>query len=283
MTAPPARGVVLRGGPRDVLVTDAGVALLPPAAVTFLRAGRTSARHLHQHLIDACGIDPAEATVATAKLRQAAVVGDTCEAPVIDLTLVDVGWTPFAITPALAAALARAVVGEGRRVIVEFGSGVSTIALAAAAAVTGEPCTVVSFEESSVWSAKLRESLKLVTEPLVDVEIVDSPLVDWVTPAPLAVSRWYDASVVRGILEQLPAPVDLVVVDGPSAFQQQWQFDRYPALPVVQPFLAHGARILLDDTGRPGEVAVLGQWLEELGVAWETVDAGRASWLSRTP
>jgi hypothetical protein len=70
---------------------------------------------------------------------------------------------------------------------------------------------------------------------------------------------WYS-----GLIESLgDRRVDLLVVDGPPAYQTEGSTARYPALPLLHPHLADRCTIILDDANRPGERAVLERWVRE--------------------
>jgi len=142
---------------------------------------------------------------------------------------------------------------EARRpaVILECGSGLSTLVLARACERTGRG-HVWSLESGAEFAEATREALaaygleRLVTvvhAPLSEVEIGGE---SW---------PWYDRSGLPG------GPVELLVIDGPPAFLREQA--RYPALPLLVPYLEKGCRILLDDAARPDERAAVARWLEE--------------------
>ena len=75
-------------------------------------------------------------------------------------------------------------------------------------------------------------------------------------PLPGYSSPWYSgvpALVGEGL-------IDLVVVDGPPAYEKGRELAREPALEILRPFLAPGAVIVLDDANRPGEREVVKHW-----------------------
>lgn len=275
------RCIFLRGGPREVVITELGAAAVPQAAAEFLRerAANLIDADFQRHLASNLELDSLTATMLVAELRQIGLLGSGEHPKQVEATTVEIAWDTFAMLPRQAAALARTVVSEDARVVVEFGAGTSTVALAAAASLRTEPSTLLSFEQDPDWAARLAGPLACVQSPMADVVVERCHLRSWPGRAALPINRWYDLQIVTAALERLPAPVDLLVVDGPTAFRQEWRFDRYPALPVVRGFLAPGAQILLDDTRRAGEQAVFGQWLQELGPQWYATSAGRGTWL----
>lgn len=275
------RCIMLRGVHRVVLVTPSGAAATRSAVADFInqRASRLVDIEMHQHLITTLGIDPVTATVLVAELRSIGLLGSETDPVCADISTLKLTWNSFSMRPRQAAALARSVVGGGSRVVVEFGSGVSTIALAAAMKLAEEGGTLLSFEQDRGWSAQVISSLAGLQDPQPAVTVVTCSLHSWSEQAPLPVNRWYDLKQVTAALDQLPGPVDLLVVDGPTAYRWKWRFDRYPALPVVRPYLARGAQIVLDDTHRASEATILRHWQAELGPQWHAITAGRGAWL----
>ena len=57
--------------------------------------------------------------------------------------------------------------------------------------------------------------------------------------------------------------IDLLVVDGPANPPEVGGWARYPALPVLDPLLAAGAIVFVDDVHRDGERRMVAAWLEE--------------------
>lgn len=138
------------------------------------------------------------------------------------------------------------------RVVLECGSGVSTLLVAYA---------LRHNQFGRVWSLEHHEGFVDETRELLDVH----GLTDWafVVHAPLepvtleAEPWWWYAP---GALEPLDT-VDVVVVDGPPSDTQA--LARYPVLPLVSDRLAQEALILLDDYKRDDERAVVERWLQE--------------------
>lgn len=65
--------------------------------------------------------------------------------------------------------------------------------------------------------------------------------------------------------------VDLLVIDGPPEATGNWA--RYPALPLLREKLRSGAVVVLDDTHRADERAILEAWAH-LGSGYEESDKG---------
>ena len=140
------------------------------------------------------------------------------------------------------------------RTIVECGSGSSTIWFATALAQRGGEGKVVALESSAAYAETTRA--ELARYGLEDrAEVLHAPLVDTQVPN-RANQPWFDLSV----LPDLP-PVDLLFVDGPvGGIARQ---ARYPAYPLLANRLSVGATVVLDDTGRPDEAAIVKLWQQE--------------------
>lgn len=66
---------------------------------------------------------------------------------------------------------------------------------------------------------------------------------------------WYSLEALEGLEE-----IDMLIIDGPPA--STGAMARYPALPYVRELLAPTATVILDDTQRAEESAILESWLE---------------------
>ena len=184
-------------------------------------------------------------------------------------------WSSSAVSPATAAKLCNELSINGRRTVVEFGPGLSTLVMAAWAERARQEVTIVAFEEDESWIRVLSE--QMVVGDYARVRLVHAPLAPPGQTYPFPVERWYSA-----LGEDLPeASIDLVVVDGPSAYQTEWMYDRYPALHFVREHLSSRCAVVLDDAERHGEVAIVRSWAAALGSDWTLDRHGEAAWLTR--
>jgi methyltransferase family protein len=155
-------------------------------------------------------------------------------------------WTTGSMRPAGLVAVCNDVVHGARTRVVECGSGVSTVVLARLLRERGTG-GIVALEDDAHWAAVVRDQLR--REALEGVaRVVNAPLQGdppWYTPAALA---------------ELPAEVDLLVVDGPPARACDHGTIRAPALGWFAPRLIDGATVVLDDIARPGERDVVAGW-----------------------
>jgi len=150
--------------------------------------------------------------------------------------------------------LVQLLVAEPPRTILELGSGSSTVLIARTMELQrAEDCLHISvdheshFLEISKRYAKangVADHVKFVHCPLVKIE-------------PLGM-QWY--ANVPNLLEG--RKIDLLIVDGPPAYQAGQERARLPALQVLYPHLAEKCTIILDDANRPGEIEVSKEWLQ---------------------
>nr|WP_236779077.1 class I SAM-dependent methyltransferase [Agromyces seonyuensis] len=155
------------------------------------------------------------------------------------------GWAATPDTLAMLVGLLLDRLGDAP-VVVECGSGTSTVWLASALRAAGRG-RLISLEHDAEWAALSRT--RLLDHGLAD-------LVD-VRHAPLEAGPeglWYAESSLGG-LER----IDLLFVDGPPGFLGEHA--RRPAYPVLGAALSPGGFVVLDDVDRPGETAIFAEWL----------------------
>jgi predicted O-methyltransferase YrrM len=149
-----------------------------------------------------------------------------------------------------------------RRVVVECGSGYSTIVLARLLRRCGG--AVTSLEHSEAWARRVGAGID--AEGLGrTARVLRAPL----GPQPLMRPglRWYAQSA----LGALPERIDLLLVDGPPAGEPGLEESRYPALPLLAGRLAPDAVVVLDDIDRAGEQRVLAAWQRETDYRFESL------------
>ncbi|MCW2905198.1 MAG: Methyltransferase domain [Streptosporangiaceae bacterium] len=159
-------------------------------------------------------------------------------------------WSTGAMRPAGLALVCNEIVHRGSTRIAECGSGVSTVVLARLLRQRGGGATIVALEHDAQWAALVTDLLR--RESLNDVaRVVHAPLED--DPP------WY----ARSALREMPEQVDLLIVDGPPAYEPGHGRRRAPALAAFGPLLPETATVILDDVNRPGERDVLTAWESE--------------------
>jgi len=160
----------------------------------------------------------------------------------------------WAASPDVLTRLVAEVASRRPAVIVECGSGVSSVVLGYAVQKAGVG-RVISLEHDAQFAQETRENLR--AHGLLDVvEVRDAPLRPWSSTQPSEEFQWYDL----GALEDIQG-IGLVFVDGPPG--KLGPLARYPAAPALLPRAADEVCFVLDDTIRTGEQDVSARWLEE--------------------
>lgn len=131
------------------------------------------------------------------------------------------------------------------RVVLECGSGLSTILLALVLERRGG--RLVSLEHHPKWHARVRDQLAALGLDRVDLRLHPLRLFDGF--------EWYDVAP-----DDMPGPIQLVICDGPPSRRSQ---GRYGLLPRMHTRLAPDCAILLDDAHRLLEGRTLARWTDE--------------------
>jgi hypothetical protein len=163
----------------------------------------------------------------------------------------------------LAYILNEIVINE-RKNIIEFGSGISTILLAKLAFSNKINLQIISIEEDKEWIDKIQEIL--IAENLqIYVKFIYSPIIsiNHTTRQYL----WYDEKILEPGCKGIK--FDMVIVDGPKAYEKGKELIRYHALHFVKNKLNEANVILLDDANRMGEKWIIKKWETEFNLKFE--------------
>ncbi|BCJ54697.1 hypothetical protein Asp14428_61720 [Actinoplanes sp. NBRC 14428] len=175
----------------------------------------------------------------------------------------------FALNPTELLDLLHLVRLRSPRLVVELGSGTSTVWLAYALEKTGG--RLVSLDHDEEYASRTRDMLDAHGLTAV-AEVRTAPLSDLSVDG--KTYRWYDVeklSDVRGI--------DLLLIDGPPA--ATGPDARFPAMHALESRLAPIATVVLDDANRPDEQDAVRRWLENVaGLSAEPRLLGRHAVLS---
>jgi hypothetical protein len=168
----------------------------------------------------------------------------------------------MAMSPAEIAKICNDVSINGRRQIVEFGSGASTVFIAK---IMPKDSVLYSVDHNEDWlgivsqwleNEGLRGRVKMIHAPLEQMEVGTHR------------GLWYKRSVLDTNLP--PDSIDCLIVDGPQACAGGSKgMARYPAVPVLKSRLAPNCSIYLDDVVRDGERRIAEQWGQELGINFQ--------------
>lgn len=182
---------------------------------------------------------------------------------------------PWAMNPQGLLALFGLVRKNRPRVVLELGSGTSTVWIAYALAADwakgdeapSRPGRLVSIDHEPDYAAQTRELLRPHSDNVAPVEVRHAPL----EPLQLGAERfdWY----ARDALSDL-AVIDMLIVDGPPS--GTGALARYPAVSALVDRLADGAVVVLDDASRDDERDIAGRWISEnSGMSREGSPIGR--------
>ena len=175
----------------------------------------------------------------------------------------------FALNPTDLLDLLHLIRSRRPRLVLELGSGTSTVWIAYALEQVGG--RLISLDHDPGYAAKTRAQLAL--HGLTGVaEVRDAPL------RPVEVDGrafpWYDTDALAGL-----EPVELLLIDGPP--EKTGPDARYPAMRVLEDRLADAATVVFDDAHRHDEQVALRKWMETIeGLTDEGEALGRHAVLS---
>ncbi len=166
-------------------------------------------------------------------------------------------WTASAIKPSAVTLIANEIIIHNRNSIIEFGSGISSLIFASLLKSSKKKGKLLTIEHDHLWSSLIKT--KIFEYDLQDyVEIIVVPLNKEDLTSK---SLWYSHEVLNKFL--IDKSFDLVIVDGPPAYDRKKKLARYPALDFVTPFLKDDFTIFLDDANRDGERQIVKMWKQE--------------------
>jgi predicted O-methyltransferase YrrM len=179
------------------------------------------------------------------------------------------GW---AINPFFGEEIVLTLLDERPKLVVECGSGSSTVLIAACLRQLGQG-RLIAVEHDATY-ARRTESL-LTFHGLNEVaRVVEAPLVKQSIDG--LVFEWYSDAFRQHILED----IDVLVVDGPPGATGPRA--RYPAVPLLKKALSPKCVILLDDANRTDEQWIGKKWAEEIYGSAEYKTHGNGSWVIRS-
>ena len=175
----------------------------------------------------------------------------------------------FALNPTDLLDLLHLIRTRRPRLVLELGSGTSTVWIAYALEQTGG--RLVSLDHDPAYAGKTRS--QLAAHGLAEVaEVRDAAL------RPVVLDGrsfpWYDTDALADLRE-----VDLLLIDGPP--EKTGPDARYPAMWVLEDLLADAATVVFDDAHRHDEQVALRKWTETIeGLTDEGEALGRHAVLS---
>lgn len=165
----------------------------------------------------------------------------------------------FAASPDVILAYVSQILRSRPSLVVECGSGLSTLWAGYAAERYGGRTRVVALEDQEQYAAATTELIRAHgLEPYVEVR--HAPLQDVEIGGEL--HRWYAPAKVEDLQD-----VGVLFVDGPAGYTASHA--RYPAVPLLRDALAPGAVVIVDDAARAEEAEMVELWRKE----WPEVSA----------
>lgn len=165
--------------------------------------------------------------------------------------------------------LARQVLKQKPDLVVEFGSGVSTVVIGRCLQLNGRG-RLLSFDHDEGFAELTRRRLLGAGVP---GEVRAVPLVPGTDGYG---GSWY----AHG---ELPDGIDLLVIDGPPAWRQKQAESRGSAAPAAFAKLSPGGVVLLDDAARPGEQRIMARWRAEYPkISFEWLDTQKGALVGTT-
>lgn len=157
------------------------------------------------------------------------------------------GW---AASPDLLLRMVDELLARRPAVVVECGSGLSTVVLALAVEQHGLPTRIVALEHDAAYAASTRALVERHgVARHVDVRV--APLAP--TSVPGHDTAWYAEAALDGLSE-----IGMLLVDGPPS--TTGPLARFPAVPLLKERFAERCLILMDDMQRSSDLDTAAQW-----------------------
>lgn len=208
-------------------------------------------RELGRSVSESIRTDGLQAQLSTQLRQQQAMLNLFSIVPVRDVVPNMGGWAASADVVSL---LVGDLLRIRPRLVVECGSGVSTLWTALAIEHHRLECRVVSLDHDPYFAEQTRATLRAHG---VDrhVEVRDAPLVPAGVPG--HDTAWYNREQIADLHD-----IGLLFVDGPP--DDTGPLVRFPAIPLLKERLAATATVVLDDLIRAGEKEVVARWRLQL-------------------
>lgn len=159
----------------------------------------------------------------------------------------------WAISPDLATVITDQIVTHHPKVIVELGSGISTIISSYTVHRTDLDAHIYAIDHEQEFANKTRDIVALHAMSN-RTTVLHAPL------QPIVIKnyrgQWYNPNIFSDIER-----IDLLFIDGPPGKLQS--LARYPALPMLYDKLSENAIIIMDDFERKDEHEIANRWMQE--------------------
>lgn len=171
--------------------------------------------------------------------------------------------TNSSMRPYNLASILNDIVINNRSKILEFGSGTSTILITRLIKSNNLNCCITSIDHDVNWIKSVEKYIH-DDGTLNNVEFIHAPLSNSGNKNGL---EWYDLH--RNSFLEKENFFDLVIIDGPPAWEKGKNMTRYPAYPFIENKLSDNSVVYLDDIDRGGEMAILKKWEELYGIKFQ--------------
>lgn len=160
------------------------------------------------------------------------------------------GW---AATPELSVTVLKEIIRNKPNIIVELGSGVTTLINAYGLEKYNPKGRVISIDHDAEYANITKNEFELHgLQKVVDLRVAPLKTVNVNNSSHV----WYDSAVLK--FEQ---KIDLLIVDGPPVKTEKYA--RYPALPLLNQYLSESCTIIIHDTKRSQESTIIKKWIQE--------------------
>ncbi len=154
----------------------------------------------------------------------------------------------YAASPDFLRAIVDIIEKNKPNLIIEAGSGVSTLIASYSLKKYSPKGKIISFDHDMLFANKTKEEIK--NHELEDYsEIIYSDLIQY----PEQNFSWYNINEIT-----FKNKIDLVIIDGPPSKLDK--FARYPAIPLLLDNMSDKAIIILDDARRKSEQQIINKW-----------------------
>ena len=149
--------------------------------------------------------------------------------------------------------LVQQLISRRPKTIVEIGSGTSTIVIARVMQILG-------IEDLHHVSIDHEEYFLEISKRYAEANEVASRIK--FSHCPLGLDEKTGLSWYSGVEKVVGSrAIELLVIDGPPAYEQGKETAREPALDILYRHLATNCVVILDDANRPGERSVVSNWM----------------------
>jgi hypothetical protein len=159
-----------------------------------------------------------------------------------------------------------------RQSIIEFGAGISTLAIANLIKKNNLECSFISVEDNEEWFNYIKSFL-MKNDLGQNVKLIYAPLAK--SDLALENNLWYSVQVLNENISS-DFKFSLAIIDGPAAWKPEIRLSRYPAVPYLINFLSGEFSLYLDDVNRKGEKEIISLWDEKYKIKPEQVNTTSA-------